>query len=95
VQGGGRLAAATGAVPSLSQLLPAACELACASGGACPDQRHGLRQAVAALHASDGGGTDGSRLDAARGAALSRAVVAPASRGVSQPGGGTPPEEGA
>jgi hypothetical protein len=37
--------------------LPAACELAGASGGACIDQRHGLRQAVAAAHASDGGRT--------------------------------------
>jgi hypothetical protein len=50
---------------------------------------------VAALHASDGGGTDGSRLDAARGATLSRAAVATASRGVSKPGGGKPPAEGA
>jgi len=47
------------------------------------DPRHGLRQAMAAVHASDGCGPDRSRLDAARGAALPRATVAAASRGMS------------
>jgi hypothetical protein len=52
------------------------------------DQRDRLRQTVAALYTGHGGGIDGSRLDVARGAAVSRAAVAAASRGVSKPGGG-------
>ena len=46
------------------------------------DQRHGLSQAVAAVYASDGGGTDGSCLDAHRGAAVPRAAVATAADGL-------------
>jgi hypothetical protein len=42
VQRGGRRAAPTGTVPSLSPLLSAACELACTSGCTCTDQWHGL-----------------------------------------------------
>src|SRR5213593_3053724 len=56
---------------------------ACAAVGT--HQWHGLGHAVAALHAGDGRGPDRSRLDIARGAALSRDVVAPASGAVSQP----------
>ena len=50
-----------------------------------PTNGSGLGQALAAPDASHGGGTDGSRLDAARGAALPRAAVAAASGGVSKP----------
>jgi DNA-binding winged helix-turn-helix (wHTH) protein len=64
-RGGGRRAAPIGAVPRLSQFLPAACELACASGCACTDQRDGLRQAVAAVDAGHGGGAHRPCLDAA------------------------------
>jgi IS1 family transposase len=84
-KGGGRPAAATGAVPRLSPLLPAACELAGASGCASTDQRHGLRHAVATADTGHGRGADRSRLDAARGAPVSRAAMAPASGGMSQP----------
>jgi hypothetical protein len=45
--------------------------------------RQRLRQAVAAVHASDGRGPDRLRLDAARGAALPRATLAAASGGMS------------
>ena|SRR5215472_6251413 len=45
-------------------------------------QRHGLRQAVAALYASDGGGTDRSGVDAARDVTLPRATVATAASAV-------------
>src|SRR4029453_15394425 len=85
VQGGGWHAAATGAVPRLSQFLSAACELACTSGGASTDQRHGLRQAVATADTGYGRGADRSRLDATRGAPVSRAAMAPASGGMSKP----------
>src|SRR6266436_2616750 len=85
VQGGGRHAPATGAVPRLSQFLPAACELACTSGYASTDQRHGLCQAMATADTGHGRGADRSRLDAARGAPVSRAAMAPASGGVSTP----------
>jgi hypothetical protein len=44
-----------------------------------------LGHTVAAADAGDGGGADRPCLDAARGAALSRPTVAPASRGVSTP----------
>src|SRR5262249_9707545 len=74
----------TGAVPRLSQFLPAACELACTSGGASTDPRHGLRQAVATADTGHGRGADRSRLDAARGAPVSRAAMAAASDGVSK-----------
>ena len=47
-----------------------------------PTPRHGLGQALAAADARHGRGTDGSRLDAARGAALSRPAVATTSAGV-------------
>ena len=47
-----------------------------------PTNGHGLSQAVAAADASDGGGADGSRLDPARGAAVSRAAVATAAGAV-------------
>src|SRR5215831_156 len=95
VQWRGGLTAAVGLVSLLRQFLLAPRELTSAVAPTGAHQRHGLRQAVAALYASDGGGTDGSRLDAARGAALSRAAVATASRGVSKSGGGKPPEKGA
>ena len=62
---------------------------------AAADQRDGLRQTVAALYAGHGGGIDGPCLDAARGVAVSRAAVAAASRGVSEPSGGKQAEEGA
>jgi len=48
------------------------------------DQRHGLRQAVAALYARHGGRLDSSYLDAARAAAVSGTTVATASGGVSE-----------
>ena len=66
------------------QFLLASYQLTRAVATASADPWDGLRQAVAALHASDGGGTDGSRLDAARGAALPRAAVATTSAGVRQ-----------
>ena len=50
-------------------------------------------QNVAATNASDGRGADRSRLDAARGAVIPCAALAAASRGVSKPSGGKPPEE--
>ena len=55
------------------------------SATAGPDQRYGLGQGVAAVYTGDGGGADRSRLDAARGAVVSRAAVATASGGVNQP----------
>ena len=58
-----------------------------ASGGACPDQRHGLRHAVAAADAGHGRGAHRSRLDAARGTTLPGPTVAAASGRVSQQGG--------
>ena len=51
-----------------------------------PDQRHGLRQAVAAADAGDGGGADRSRLDAARGAAVSACHRGRSQRGCEQAG---------
>src|SRR5215813_3167700 len=48
-------------------------------------QRHRLGEDVAAVYTGDGGGADRSRLDAARGAVVSRAAVATASGGVNQP----------
>jgi hypothetical protein len=45
-------------------------------------QWHGLGQGVAAVYTGDGGGLDGSRLVAQRGAAVSRAPVAPAADGL-------------
>ena len=65
------------------QLLSAACQLAPAPPAAGADPRDGLGEALAAAHAGDGGGADGSRLDAARGAAVPRAAVAAAAAGVS------------
>ena len=52
------------------------------SGCAYIDQRHGLRKAVAALYASDGGRIDRSGLVAQRGVAVSRAPVAPGADGL-------------
>jgi len=53
-----------------------------ALAGARADQRHGLGQAMAALHPSDGGGTDRSRVDAACSDALLGPTMATASGGV-------------
>ena len=81
-QGGGGLAAATRAVPELSQLCPAACELTPAVSGACAQPWHGLGQALAAVYTGDGGGTHGSCVVATRSAAVSGAAVATAADGL-------------
>src|SRR5438552_12669329 len=59
-----------------------------ASPGSRADQWQWLSQAVAAGYASDGGRIDRPCVDAERSAALSRATVATAGRGVRKPGGG-------
>ena len=69
----------------LLQFLFAPCQLTPAPAAARAHPRHRLGQAVAALYAGDGGGADRPCLDPARGAAVSRAAVAPASGGVSTP----------
>src|SRR5207302_2961054 len=56
------------------------------SAPASADPRQRLGQAVAATDTGHGGGTDRPCVDPARGAALPRATVAAASRGVSKPG---------
>ena len=66
----------------LLQLLLAPCERTRAVATAPADQRDGLRQAMAASDAGDGGGIDGPCLDPTRGAALSRAAVATTRGGV-------------
>ena len=53
-----------------------------AVAAASADQREWLRQAVAALYASDGGWADGSGVDPPGGAAVPRAAVATTSAGV-------------
>jgi hypothetical protein len=58
------------------QLLFAARQRTRAVATAPADPRDGLRQAMAAADAGDGGGIDGPCLDPTRGAALSRAAVA-------------------
>jgi len=88
MQGRGRVASAARPVPRLRQLLLAACQLTSAPAPVPAHQRHGLREAMAALDARDGGGADGSGVDPTGGVALARAAVAAASRGVSQQGGG-------
>jgi hypothetical protein len=62
----------------------APCERTLTVATASPDPRHGLGHAVAALHTSDGRRSDRSRLDAARGAALSGTTVVTASGGMSR-----------
>ena len=57
MQGRGRRASAVGAVPNLRQLLSASRQLAPAPVVSRADQRYGIHQAVAALHA---GLADGS-----------------------------------
>src|SRR5262245_29745485 len=54
------------------------------SGCACTDQRHGLRQAVAAADTRDGGRADRSCVDLERGPTVPRAAMAAASDGVSK-----------
>src|SRR5438552_4925228 len=77
-----------GVVSHVLQFLPAACQLAPAAPGTRADQWQRLGQAVAAADAGHGRWTDGSRLDAARGAPVPRAAVAAASGGMSRQGGG-------
>ena len=86
VQGRGGLAAAAGVVSKLSQLLSASCQLTPAVAAAGAHQRHGLREALAPLYASDGGRVDRSCLDPERGLAVSGAAMAPASGGMSSAG---------
>src|SRR5207245_2261737 len=88
VQTRGRLTSAVGVVPGVLQLLLASRWLTPDFTTARADPRHGLSQAGAAPNAGNGGWADRSRVDAARGAAVPRAAVAPASRGVSKQGGG-------
>ena len=57
------------------------------TSGTHPNQRDGLRQVVATVYPGDGGEIDGSRLDAARGLALSRATVATATDGLTHGAG--------
>ena len=78
----------------LLQLLLAPGERTRAVATAPADQRDGLRHAMAAADTSDGRGADGSGVDPPGGVALSRAAVAAASKGVSQPDGGKQPERG-
>src|SRR5712671_7092365 len=66
----------------LPQFLLAPYLLAPALAAACADQGDGLGQAVAISYARDGRWSDGSRLDAARGAAVPRAAVATTNAGV-------------
>src|SRR6266581_2450904 len=79
------LAAATRIVPELSQLCAVPCQHTPAVVGSRADLWQRLRQAVAPLHTRHGCWTDGSRLDAAGGAAVPRAAVGAASGGVSKP----------
>src|SRR5262249_21668369 len=78
VQGRGGLTPAARLVSGVLQLCAASRERTPARAAASLHQGHGLRQAVAALHASDGRRTDRSRVDAARSAALPRATMAAA-----------------
>src|SRR5689334_18454982 len=84
MSGTSQLTAAVGAVPNVRQFLPAACLFTPALAVACTDQQQGFGHAVAAANARHGRWTDGSRLDAARSAALPRAAVATTSAGVRQ-----------
>src|SRR5262249_29826600 len=77
------------------QILPPTCQLSPTIAAHAAHQWPWLRQALAITDAGHGRGTDGSRLDAARGAGLSRAAVAPASGGMSTQGGGKQPGEAA
>src|SRR5262249_8583674 len=65
--------------------LLAACFPAPAAAAAGADQRRGLRQAVAAVYASDGGRIDRPCLDPAGSAAVPGATMAPASGAMSKP----------
>jgi len=60
----------------------APCQLAPAMSGAGAHPWDGLGQGVAAVYASDGGGTHRSCMDIARGLALSGATVAPTADGL-------------
>src|SRR5262245_63941134 len=95
LQGGGRCAAAARLVPDIPQLLLATWQLTPALAAAPAPQWPWLRQALAITDAGHGRRTNGSRLDAARGAALSRAAVASARGGMSTQGGGKRPGEAA
>src|SRR5438046_1769548 len=79
------LAPATGVVSRLSQLLSAPCQPPPASLTAPAHPGPWLGQNVATADTGHGRGADRSRLDAARGAPVSRAAVAPASGGMSTP----------
>ena len=83
----GRVAPSAIVIPDVSPLLSASRQPPPALVPAGPDQRQGLGQGVVPLYASDGGGLDGSRLVAERGAALSRAPVAPAADGLENDAG--------
>ena len=72
-------------VSRLSQFLFAPCQLTPTLAAARAHPRQWLDQALAAPDASDGRGAGRPCVDPARGAALSRAAVATASRGVSMP----------
>src|SRR5262249_26310644 len=85
LQGEGRHAAAARSIPCLLQFLLAPRECTPAPTTARAHTRPGVGQAVAAVHARHGRGTDRSRLAGARGAAVSRAGMAPASGGMSKP----------
>src|SRR4029077_2971352 len=79
------LAPATGVVSRLSQLLSAPCQTPPASVTAPAQPWPALGQNVATADPGHGRGADRSRLDAARGAPVSRAAMAPASGGMSTP----------
>ena len=75
---------AAGMVPCLLPRLPPARLLTPGSPPARTHPGDGLRQAMEAPNAGDGGWVDRSRVDAARGAAVPRAAVAAARGGVSK-----------
>src|SRR6266568_5576370 len=78
-----RLTPAAGVVSHVLQPLPPACQRTPTVATAHAHQWPWLRQALAVTDAGHGRWPDGSRLDAARGAVLPCAAVAPARRGVS------------
>src|SRR5262249_46184681 len=94
-QTGSRRAPAAGIVARVSQFLLASYQLTRAVATASADPWDGLRHAVAALHARDGGGTDGLRLDAARGTGVSCATLAAAGGSGGHRSGGKQHGEGA
>ena len=81
------LRSATGAVPGVSQFCLAPCQFAPGTGRTDSHQRDWLSQGVAAVYASDGGGTHRSCLEPARSVDVPRAAVAPAADGLSNGAG--------